>query len=409
MSTRRLPIPRRRGSIYAMVLATVACAVAMVLGGLELSQIGARRAALLSDRLVARQLAYTAMESALWTLRGDSNWRITYSDGVMPDMKFPGGTGATTLIDAVDGDLGDDSGDDLFMQGRGTAGNAVQTMQVLLRPANRPMGGLYSAIHAADGITISNGSLLASGTVSSEVRVSASAATVYADVYAPSVEGSGFMGASTLGNPLYTMPESGLTNAWAARGYVLPALVAGGGSLKVSTLTPGPAPTGSPEGIYVIDCQNQPYTISDLVMVGTLVLRNAGAGVTISGGAVLRAPAGRPVIVCDGPLTLNITSRTWTTATNQSVSVSLLGLLNVNLAGGSTVSSVIEGLVYARHTLKLQGVTPVRGSVLGGAGVVVSGSPSVMYDPTVVDNVPPGFVEAIDLKIVPGSWQQVVD
>lgn len=402
--------PRSRGSIYAMVLATVSCAVAIVLGGLELSQLGVRRAGLLGDSASATCLARSAVEEAVTLITADANWRKTYTRGVVCARSLGNGRAEARVIDPVDGVIDTGDYDDVLLWGVGAQGDAKRTVEVTLRPTDRPMTCLKSALHAASDITIT-GVITTDGPITSETKAIATGARVAGDVTAPSVSGSVYLRSTTTAKPSYTMPTVAVVSTWAARGTSISRAQLTSNTLSnvILSSTSNPFGAADPNGVYVIDCQGQSITITNVIVIGTLVLKDAGKNTTVTGAAVIKAPTGQPALLVDGAMDLDITSASVNaTAIQTKMGLSnLLGVVGAILTGNPT--STIEGPVYVSAELTLRGITPVVGTVITGSTAAVSGTVKVRYDPTVLDHPPAGMAEAIDMRIVPGSWKTITE
>ena len=143
----------------------------------------------------------------------------------------------------------------------------------------------------------------------------------------------------------------------------------------VSTGTNPFSVTSNSNGIYVLDCGGNDVTISDCMIVGTLVLRNTGT-VRVGSGPIQWRPArpGLPALVVDGDLIL---------------SYSRFGLtereLNVNLNPGSTADEngstdtsmndtympELRGLIFASGDVTLAGDLRINGTVICGDDMTI--------------------------------------
>lgn len=403
---------RARGSVYALVLGTVAIAVAMVLGGLELSQIASRRARVESDVLNARALADSALEQALHRLMQVPEWRKAY-DGVDIDLEVPAldvGTMSARVFDP-DGDLIGDEQSEALVWGIGVAGGARQIAEATIRPTPRAVGALHSAVHAVGAITIA-GSVVSDAPITSAASVTASgSARVGAHVQAPIVSGAIYLRSTRKSDPGYNVPSHVDGPAyWASQATNIPISAISSRKIEQQYIGPTSNPWGlaNPRGIYVIDCQGQSLTVSDTAIDGTLVLLNTGSATVLSKGVRITAPPGQPALVVQGPITLSIVSGTF--------EVPLLGGGTIigGLLGGtgvltSTQTSGIEGLVFATGALAVQATTVVHGTIIGGSTLTLGGAVTVRHMPELLDAPPKHFWDALLVRVAPGSWKQAVD
>lgn len=185
-------------------------------------------------------------------------------------------------------------------------------------------------------------------------------------------------------------------------------------------LSPTSNPYGAPNpnGIYILNCNNQNVTITGCRVVGTLVLLAAGSGTTIQGPIAFEpATAGYPSLMTDSSITLAYSS-------NAGLSESTYGI-NFNPAGtpypfvgGSSNSnatdgfpSAINGLVYCGGNLTLAAATApaFNGCVVTAGNLVLNASSvNITYGKASYVNPPPGFANSLPaLYPLPGTWQRV--
>src|SRR5262245_59134912 len=125
----------RRAGVYVVVLGT-----SLVVGLLGLSALVAQRVQnrMLTSSNDVRQAqlnAHSAVELALLTMKTDTNWRTSQSNGAW----FTGGaTGAGTcsvsVTDPADSDLADDANEPVTIRGIGYSGKAEQRFDVSVDP-----------------------------------------------------------------------------------------------------------------------------------------------------------------------------------------------------------------------------------------------------------------------------------
>ena len=153
----------------------------------------------------------------------------------------------------------------------------------------------------------------------------------------------------------------------------------------VSTGTNPFSVTSNSNGIYVLDCGGNDVTISDCMIVGTLVLRNTGT-VRVGDGPVQWRPArpGMPALVVDGDLVLSF-SRFGLTERELNVNLNPSGTPDEN---GSTDSSMndtylpeIRGLIYASGDITLAGDLRIKGSVISGDDMTIQQRATLGFAP----------------------------
>lgn len=102
--------PTRRGSVYVLVIITMAVVGAVVLSSLRIARGRDADAGLVTDSLQANQYARSAIEAGLDTINSDPTWRWTNGDGAWRsgvatdrgtlDLSVTGGDGAALGLDA---------------------------------------------------------------------------------------------------------------------------------------------------------------------------------------------------------------------------------------------------------------------------------------------------------------------
>ena len=156
----------------------------------------------------------------------------------------------------------------------------------------------------------------------------------------------------------------------------------------------------------------------DCRIVGTLVVLNPGPGTDFGRTNTVNwepAVPNYPALLVSGNIEISITAGTLY-ETSQSGSYNPPGTPYEGFAvtedadDADTYPSVIKGLVYVsgnlqtRNHLVLDGVLVVGGSLDATAGDI-----SLTYQPTFLNNPPPGFGSAGTMAVSPGTWQRVVN
>jgi hypothetical protein len=183
-------------------------------------------------------------------------------------------------------------------------------------------------------------------------------------------------------------------------------------------LSPNSNPYGvtNPQGVYILDCQNQSVTIGPCRIVGTLVLLNAGSGTTIQGPITWEtAVPGYPALLVAQPITL---------AVNSSVGLSE-ATLGVNFdppgtpypyAGGTTNTNasdgyptIINGLIYCGGALTVSSSPNINGCLISAGSISLSNATlNLTYNSASYAFPPPGFATSLPaLYPMSGTWQRI--
>jgi hypothetical protein len=190
-------------------------------------------------------------------------------------------------------------------------------------------------------------------------------------------------------------------------------------------LSPASNPFGAgqtnAQGIYVINCGGKTVQISNARIVGTLVFVNPGGNSGIVGPvvwepAVYNFPALLAQISGAGKINIGPNSG--------ALSEAILGV-NLNppgtpypYVGGSANStalnsypSQITGLIYSSQDVSFSASPSVAGVVIADHNIQVnSSSLNLGYGNVYLNDPPPAFTAGtISMKIVPGTWQRVVN
>ena len=418
-------IPRRRGSVYLIVLGAAMVVALLSLSSLITLRVQRRSVQGTIESAEARLYAQSAVELGLQIIAEDPAWRSTYSSGSwITDQQIGDGTFSLEGVDPADADLGDSQTDSLVLTGIGNKGRARQKVEVTLVPDLRGLSCLGSASHAGVNMTFSSSTTVdGTGTISVNDSMTATGNPV---LNLPmeavnSFAGSFGPGGTTSGVDPREMPDSAtvldyyLANGTAIDVNTLPS-DAGFRKIELVVLSPAANPYGSgqtnAEGIYVVDCLSQNLSIQDCRIVGTLVLLNPGPG-TLVDGSVNWQPAvsNYPALLVQGSATIRHSA-------GFQLGEGAPNNVNFNPTGtpyqgtedsdqSDSYPSVIKGIVYVSGSVTLEQDPAFDGAVIAGGSVNVNAYLTLDFG-SYEDNPPPGF-ETSDMKIVPGSWRRSVD
>ena len=417
---------RRRGSIYIMVLGTSTAIIVIGLSALLAVRIERRGAEGTADLSKARFHARSAIEMGLFQIGSDPNWRTNQTNGNWYVDK-PISTGTFTLegVDPNDGDLSNNDTDPLVFTGIGTRGDALYSLQVTLTAEVRPLSCLEVALHANNDLLIKGSAVVTSDqTISANNIVDvANSAIANSDVEAVNdITGPGtIQGTSTTGITPRAMPDSTVFDYYIdpANGTAIDinAIPSPGGTPTISDVVISPVsnPYGaslSPNGVYVINCAGQDIYIQNCRIVGTLVLLNPGSISDVL-FAVNWEPAviNYPALLVSGDMRISLNnaplSETTLAVNFNSPGTPYLGAEDTKIA--QDYPSIIKGLVYVSGYLATMNNPVLDGAVVVGGTVNVNDTLELTYQPTFLNNPPPGFTMPPRMVVSPGSWRQIVN
>ena len=405
---------RRRGMMYAAVLGCAMLVTVIGLSALMALRVERRFAEGTADFAQARLYARSAVEMGFDRITRHSNWRQNYPSGVW-EADQPIGTGTYTLegVDPVDNDLRYLNADPVMLTGTGVEGNARYKLQVTLVGESLPLGCLEVALHAGNDLNFNNSIVVGDQTISANNSVTESGSTVSPDVEAVnSISGSGYTGTTTTGIAPRSMPDPvTVFDYYIDNGTEI---TVPGYLIENQLLSPTTNPYGptDPQGIYVVDCQTQNFTIRETRIVGTLVLLHAGAGSEITPQVNLEpAVSNFPVLLVEGSFTVN----TGATALSESSAGVNFNPPGTPYAGSEdsliddSYPAVVKGLVYVSVDLVTNTNSAFEGVVVVGNTFTGPDNVTVNYGSAAHTNPPPGFAEPPQMLISSGTWRRVVD
>jgi len=131
---------RRRAAMYMIVLATAMLVTVIGLGGLMAARTQFHIGQANNQAMQARFYAQSAIDLALYKLSADVSWRSNLSNDTWEaDRVLDVGLFRWKPVDEQDGDLDDDSTDEVRIYGTGIVGDTVRTYSVALVPrGNEP-------------------------------------------------------------------------------------------------------------------------------------------------------------------------------------------------------------------------------------------------------------------------------
>ena len=187
-------------------------------------------------------------------------------------------------------------------------------------------------------------------------------------------------------------------------------------AFRSSLLGPQTNPFGSgqtqAEGLYVLDAENREVFIENSKVEATLVLKNSSA-VIIRGAMHLRNSVyNYPTIVAQNDLQIEVDV---VELFESSLDANFNPVAAPFLATHDTdkddeYESRIDGLVYVNGDLSINGNLRSRGVWITDNDLTITGTAvDVTYDSLYYEEPPPGFVDVLDMKVLPGSFTQVVE
>ena len=291
----------RRGAAYLVALLAGSIVTVTGLAALSISTTRAGASALADQAARARTLARSGLDHALCAVAAHLEGGGTRSDifgSASPSITMETGTFEWSLA-RVDGSAIANTDEPIVVRAKSQSGPARYGLHATLVPSGVPFDTLDTGLYAGGNITVSSIATVNSDKVIGAAgEVSATSATINAPVEAAqTIEGTTYTGALSPLSPARCLPDASLIDHYIALGEridfsSLPVFGLGRGLQNV-LLSPSSNPYGStnPYGIYVIEPGVGRLTVSNVRVVGTLIILDSASDRVIIGGGVLMQPA----------------------------------------------------------------------------------------------------------------------
>ncbi len=407
---------RRRGSIYLAVLGVSIIVTALGVGGLLAARIRGATYGATADSLQARQNAETGVNLLANYMAGNAAWRSRAPGVWMNAVPLTRGTCTVQVSDPIDGSLSNNPFDPVLIRVTGARGRARYTLEFTAKPGGAPISALGSALCANGTVKISLGrtvnvngaSIVSNSLIRNDGTIKGSAESLL-------ILGSG---SATKGNTILaagkSMPDSGVIAQYVS----MATSITPTGTIDKKMLGPGVNTVGgatSATGVYVMNASGD-VTIKNSRIYGTLIVNCPGKTLTIETDVLMQsARPDYPTLIVNGSLTLKA-------KTSSPLQESAAGV-NFNPPGmpylGSTDSdkldtypSELQGLIHCTEEFKMQSATLIRGAFIceskNSTAAADFDDVEIVWDPGLYNNPPLGYTTTSSLKVVPGSWKQIV-
>ena len=415
----------RRGSVYVLVLGATMLVMTIGLTALYAARVESRSSTTSNDLVASRLYAQSAIEMGMFLILDDPNWRDNRTSGWWEvDTAIGDGTYSLQVTDPVDGILSNTQIDQIVMLGVGMKGDARHILSVILNPSvpntTPALDALRTGIHSALDFGVYPGATLTvSGAPASSNAQMVILGMLDGDFEAASSTITGtHIGIATVPAPAKELPSDTLFAQYVARATQIPY----SGPISRNVLAPGYNDYGGnadPNGVYYIDTGGSALLIEGSRINGTLIVETRGADVELKSELLLhKNVATYPVLIVNGNLTFDFTGSA------NGLKEAIWGV-NFNPDGARYLGSGdpdqlddfpsgIEGLVHCTGSFVVKN-TPatMRGAIICELNVSITSDLSIVHDPDLLTDPPLGYTEApvsaVEMKIVRGSWRQVVD
>lgn len=277
----------RLGSAYVMVLACAVIVSAIGVAGLALTRAQRTAYTFQDDARRATIAATSGLETLTHVLNGSvaSRTQLVNGDPIL-DGLYADASYRIEASDAGDGSLIDDVTDPIDILVFAHVGRAQQIIAATLDPAIVPMSCASYGVAVSGNVVIDEAMLQSTKGLHSALNVIASDSFIDAAVTsAQGTSGSIYLSTTTL-SPAAIFPVGADVAALIASATRITHASIPGGNLSNCVLSPTSNPFGiaiNQNGIYLVDCNNATINISNMRLVGTLIILNPGSASRVSG------------------------------------------------------------------------------------------------------------------------------
>lgn len=406
----------RRGTIYLIVLATMVLCGVMASAGLILAGVAGERVKSSAEAARARKLAGSGIELASDSMLQSMSWRAGLGvGGAMGTLTLDGGTITTTATDPNDGLIANSPDDSVVVTSVGQVGGARKMYQATFVPNTAPAPMYAYGMFAGGSITTGSATLWSYAPLAAMGGFGLNSSTINANVVSASTAtGTTYAGTVATGQTLGALPTAASVVAeYAALGT---AITPAGATISLDriVLSPSSNPLGggtNAKGIYVINCAGKVVTIRRSRINATLVLRNPGAGSSVTNSVCFDpATSGYPSLIVEGAITLSLSGSNLSESsegTNFNPSGSPYAGATDSSKSGSYPSE-FGGLIY------VSGALTVNGTLATYAPVVCASNISLAMCTVKIrwanqTWAPPAFRASPDFFVTRSAWTRTVE
>ncbi|MCC9604165.1 hypothetical protein LOC67_26730 [Stieleria sp. JC731] len=421
MNNRLRPRKRRRnGYLYIAVMFTSLIVAGAIATAFSIHTSRLRTASGEGDRRAALRLGESSLAVVSEILSQTPQWRDEFDAGEVNgwvDAESLSGrpnSFAAMVLNDADGDLDDDSFDEVDVVAFVTLGHARAAVGAKLIPAGEPLSWLRYGITVMDDLRLEHATLMSER----EVQVGDNCWTsTNGMIVSPRLHCDGYIGVSTVGGSTaddIAVVDHDIVQRCEDLGTEIPMSslpihnsdrAIYGAVISASENSFGEV---NPQGIYWIDANGSDLTITQSRIEGTLVVRDADQ-ILVTGGICWESPGA--LLVTDSPVRFYdvnpILDESVVGANFNPPSTPYRGF-DQNTVVGDQFPTSLRGIVYSSDDIDCFPRTD--GSPLAITGAVICdrlslwGDLSIQSYDEVIENVPPGFVDPTRLMIQPGSF-----
>lgn len=398
--------------VYVVVMGVCGLAVGIAITGVTLAGQRAASSRAAADASRASVKAHDALMDVLRIAKNTASWRASAGSGELMNFKVDDTQVIVTVSDPVDGDLLDSLDEPITVRAEVRHPRVRRLMRMTIEPDSRALPCLGYAIIVGGQIQIDGSKVWANAAIHSNSTIAIKSSTVAATVSASgTITGTGISGGVSSGVPLVPVPAvEDVIGAY--REIVRESDQSVGGDFKISNslVTPSNSMLGGfPGDLAVLNLGARKMTVESSRIAGTIVLTQCGE-FKLQQPMLLTPRAGMPALVSGSYFVTNTSDQDFSeSGIKANLNPAAWPYLGESDADTSDwYPSEINGVVYIGGDAKLDGKVIING-VLVVRGNLVINSAEVTVRWNELANIPPGFREQPEFRIVPGSITKLVD
>ncbi len=402
---------KRRGMVYVVVMGVCGLAVAIALAGVTISGQRASSIRAVSESAEASVRAQDALMDALRGARNTSAWRTRAAGATLRDVTLNGMRITVSAADPVDGDLIDSLDDSIRLTAVVGNRRIRRVMSLDIEPDVRAMPCLGYSVIVGGSLKLTGSTLTTNRTVHANATVELISSTLSGNVTSGgSITGAGISGSANASAATVVVPKS--LDVVHQYTEMVPEVDRSSSDISFTNalVTPAQPQLGGIAGdLAVVNLGGRRLGLSQSRVAGTIVVTRADE-VRLESSLLMTPSPGMPALVTRSNVFVNMLGSDFSeVGVSRNLNPSGWPYLGVTDSDTSDwYPSEINGVVYVGGNAEIRGRLIVNGVLVVAGDLVLSGA-TVTVRWNELKNIPPGFRQQPEFRIVPGSMNRLVD
>lgn len=414
---------RRKGAVYLVVLMASLVVAWMALSAVEATRWHARDVREEADSMVAQMAADSGFEYAVGVIHNDPNWRTNHTNNVDSSPLTLGNASIRYRLIDPDGSLSDDAMDQCDIIVTADVNGLKYSWRATMDPTGDPLDCLNYAVVTEKDFEIKDFSICGTDqAMASNKKIDVkSNGHLTANCYSTgNMSGNIYGTTNNLANNI-VIPGTSAMDYYIANGTTIDLswLSTSGDYYEInkqllSATVNSINGSTNPEGIYVIDCQDEKIRIVNSRLQCTLVLIDPKNESEIRDSVHWEAAVPNyPILLTDRELDFRM-SQTPLKESTIGVNLNPPGVPFRSISDSTTNTvypSVLRGLIYINGKVEFKEYSRdnrIQGVLLVNDVIKTEGSLFIEYREIFAANPPPGFQVPTGVEIQPGTVHRVL-